>query len=47
MMVKEVKTLRDLNLVDRFLFDESMEEPEVYQAVLSIVLENETELSFG
>lgn len=43
-MVKEVKTLRDLNLVDRFLFDESMEEPEVYQAVVSIVLENETEL---
>lgn len=44
MMVKEVKSLKDLNLVDRFLFDESMEEHEVYQAVVSIVLENETEL---
>lgn len=34
MMVKEVKSLKDLNLVDRFLFDESMEEHEVYQAVV-------------
>lgn len=44
MSVKERKTLRDLNLVDRFLFDESMEEPEVYRTVVSIVLERETEL---
>lgn len=44
MSVKERKTLRDLNLVDRFLFDESMEDPEVYRTVVSIVLERETEL---
>lgn len=34
MMVKEAKSLKDLNLVDRFLFDESMEEHEVYQAAV-------------
>lgn len=39
------KTLLDeLNLVDKFLFDETMENPEAYQATVSILTENETEL---
>lgn len=33
--------LKDLNLVDKFLFDETMEDREAYQAVISILLENE------
>lgn len=36
--------LKDLNLVDKFLFDETMEDREAYQAVISILLENETTL---
>ena len=36
--------LDDLNLVDKFLFDETMENPEAYQATVSILTENETEL---
>lgn len=36
--------LMELNLVDRFLFDETMENKEAYQAVVSILLENEIEL---
>lgn len=44
-MVNDVTTkLAELNLVDRFLFDETMEDREVYQAVVSILLENEIEL---
>jgi len=44
-MVNDVTTkLTELNLVDRFLFDETMEDREVYQAVVSILLENEIEL---
>lgn len=38
------KMLQDLNLVDRFLFDEVMEMPGVYRDVVSIILENEVEL---
>ena len=37
-------TLADLNLVDKFLFDEAMEDKEIYQAFVSIILENEIEL---
>ncbi len=37
-------TLEDLNLVDKFLFDEVMEDKEVYQMFVSIILENEIEL---
>ncbi len=33
--------LKGLNLVDKFLFDETMEDRESYQAVISILLENE------
>ena len=36
--------LDDLNLVDKFLFDETMENVEAYQATISILTENETEL---
>ncbi|MBP3475665.1 MAG: hypothetical protein J6K48_05030 [Lachnospiraceae bacterium] len=44
-MVNEVTTkLEELNLVDKFLFDETMEDREAYQALISIVLENEIEL---
>ena len=36
--------LEELNLLDKFLFDETMEERESYQALISILLENEIEL---
>ena len=36
--------LTKLNLMDRFLFDETMEDLEAYQATISILLENEIEL---
>lgn len=36
--------LEKLNLLDKFLFDEAMEDKETYQAVLSILLENEVEI---
>lgn len=36
--------LQDLNLTDRFLFDETMENREAYEATISILLEDEIEL---
>ncbi len=39
-----VTKLEKLNLVDRFLFDETMEDREAYQAAVSILLENEIDL---
>ena len=33
--------LEDLNLLDKFLFDEAMEDRETYQAVVGILLEKE------
>lgn len=39
-----LKELKDLNLLDKFLFDEAMEDREIYQMVISILLENEIEL---
>lgn len=36
--------LEKLNLMDRFLFDEVMEDKEAYEAVIKILLENEIEL---
>lgn len=36
--------LEKLNLLDKFLFDEAMEDTETYQAVISILLEKEIEL---
>lgn len=41
---KTVTRLEDLKLVDKFLFDETMENREAYEAVVSILLENEVEL---
>lgn len=41
---KVITKLEELNLVDKFLFDEVMEDRESYQALISIVLENEVEL---
>ena len=44
-MVNNVTTkLAELNLEDRFLFDETMENKEAYQAAVSILLEREVEL---
>ena len=44
-MVNSVTTkLAELNLEDRFLFDETMENKEAYQAAVSILLEREIEL---
>ena len=44
-MVSNVTTkLAELNLEDRFLFDETMENKEAYQAAVSILLEREVEL---
>lgn len=39
-----MESLSKLNLNDRFLFDETMEDKEAYQAAVSILLENEIEL---
>ena len=39
MSKKIPKTLQELNLVDRFLFDEAMEIPRVYETVVGILLE--------
>lgn len=39
-----ITKLEELNLVDKFLFDEVVEDREAYQALISIVLENEIEL---
>ena len=36
--------LEKLNLLDKFLFDETMEDKEAYQAAIGILLENEVEL---
>lgn len=38
---KNIIPLKELNLTDRFLFDEVMEDPEVHQAVLEIILGRE------
>ena len=44
-MVNSVTTkLAELNLEDRFLFDETMENKDAYQAAVSILLEREIEL---
>ncbi|MBP3604695.1 MAG: Rpn family recombination-promoting nuclease/putative transposase [Lachnospiraceae bacterium] len=44
-MTQNVTTkLEKLNLTDRFLFDETMEDMEAYEATVNILLENEIEL---
>ena len=44
MTEKAVTKLEELNLADRFLFSETMEDEEAYQAAVSILLENEIHL---
>lgn len=44
MEVQESRSLQDLNLVDRFLFDETMEVPGMYQIMVNILLENKVTL---
>lgn len=44
MTEREPKSLQDLNLVDRFLFDQVMEAPSAYQTTVNILLENKTVL---
>ncbi len=41
---REPKSLKELNLVDRFLFDELMDMPGMYEKVLSILLEKKVSL---
>ena len=41
MTEKSITKLEELNLVDRFLFDEVMEDMQSCQAFISILLENE------
>lgn len=44
-MIQEVKTrLEEMNLVEKFLFDETMEDEEAYEAMVSILLEDEVHL---
>ena len=44
MEIQEARSLQDLNLVDRFLFDETMEVPDMYQITVNILLENNVTL---
>lgn len=39
----KLRELRELNLLDKFLFDEAMEDRETYQMAVSILMENEVE----
>ena len=39
----KLSALRELNLLDKFLFDEAMEDRETYQMAVSILMENEVE----
>ena len=44
-MMQEVRTrLEEMNLVEKFLFDETMEDQEAYEAMVSILLEDEVHL---
>ena len=44
-MIQEVMTrLGKMNLVEKFLFDETMENKDAYEAMVSILLENEVHL---
>ena len=42
--MKEKVPLKDLNLTDRFLFDEVMEDPQTHRDVLSIIFGREIPL---
>ena len=39
--MKQLKPLKDLTLLDKFLFDETMDYPEAHQALLQIILDRE------
>ena len=39
--MKQLKPLKDLTLLDKFLFDETMDHPEAHQALLQIILGRE------
>ena len=41
MAKKNIVPLKELNLTDRFLFDEVMEDPTIHQEVLSLILGRE------
>ncbi len=45
-MTKNKKTLKDLNLLDRFLFDEAMENPENMKMLLDIILGQDMVLKY-
>ena len=40
-MIREQKKLKDLNLLDRFLFAEAIEDAEIIELLLSIILGND------
>lgn len=44
MAKKNIVPLKELNLTDRFLFDEVMEDPTIHQEVLSLILGREISL---
>lgn len=44
--MKKRKQLRDLNLLDRFLFSEAMEDKEFAENILSIIMTDEIELKY-
>ena len=43
-MTNTKKNLSDLTLLDRFLFAEAVEDPEIMQLILEIILEREVRL---
>lgn len=45
-MTKDKKTLKDLNLMDKFLFDEAMEDKDNMKTLLDIVLGQDTHLKY-
>ena len=44
MAAKEKRKLKDLNLLDKFLFDEAMEDEENMKTLLDIILGQDTHL---
>ena len=46
MATKEKRKLKDLNLMDKFLFDEAMEDEENMKTLLDIILEQDTQLKY-
>ena len=45
-MTKDKRTLKDLNLMDKFLFDEAMEDKDNMKTLLDIVLGQDTHLKY-